>query len=495
MASRVNLRRVRALRSRIRRPSTPRPDSAPHPNDFRIDSMHRFLRALTGAAVFASGFAAHGQPLLPAAEPLYPVAVESAVVYGQGQVSNPVPGAKNLLLDLYRPVGAESTGQRSPAVVIIHGGGFTGGSRTQGDLVTIARAMAARGFVAVSIDYRLVPDGPVPSARVASLRGPATVGTSGADLAQRTAAVAAIDDALGAVDWLRANATRLNVDASRIGLLGGSAGAVTAVHLGYVLDDYGVAAMPFSFVVDLWGASIIPANDPAAAANHLEAGEPPLFVVHGTNDPTVPFAASELLVARAQGQRLAHEFHPITGGGHGFGAVGFFSAPISPGVTLFDRMLEWTVRTVRGQRTVTINYGMAGSWFNPATSGQGYLFEVEPVTQTLVVGWFAYDTTAGAGGALPGAEQRWFTAQGRYVGNRADLTVFQSRFGQLNRPNPVTTAPVGSMTVEFIDCGRATLTFNLGAFGVSGSVPIVRVLPDVLCQPMADGELRLPAAR
>ena len=208
--------------------------------------MHRFLRALTGAAVFASGFAAHGQPLLPAAEPLYPVAVESAVVYGQGQVSNPVPGAKNLLLDLYRPVGAESTGQRSPAVVIIHGGGFTGGSRTQGDLVTIARAMAARGFVAVSIDYRLVPDGPVPSARVASLRGPATVGTSGADLAQRTAAVAAIDDALGAVDWLRANATRLNVDASRIGLLGGSAGAVTAVHLGYVLDDYGVAAMPFS---------------------------------------------------------------------------------------------------------------------------------------------------------------------------------------------------------------------------------------------------------
>ncbi len=456
--------------------------------------MHPFHRAFAGLCLSASGLVAQAQPALPATEPLYPVAVESAVVYGQGQVGAPAPGSKNLLLDVYRPIGADTTGERSPAVLIIHGGGFTGGSRTQAELVTIARAMAARGFVAVSIDYRLVPDAPVPSARVASLRAPATAGTSGADLAQRTAAVAAVDDALSAVDWLRANASRLNVDPSRFGLLGGSAGAITAVHLGYVLDDYGIAANPFSFVVDLWGASLIPANDPVAAANHLESGEPPLFVVHGTNDPTVPFSASELLVARARAQRLVHDFHPVTGGGHGFGGVNFFSTQASPGVTLFDRMLEWTVGTVRGQRTVTINYGMAGSWFNPATSGQGYLFEVEPVTQTLVVGWFAYDTAAGAsGGGIAGAEQRWFTAQGRYVGNRADLTVFQTRFGQFNRATPVTTTPVGTMRVEFIDCSSATVTFNLSAFGLSGSVPIVRLLPDVVCQPIVDGELQIPA--
>lgn len=450
-------------------------------------------RALAGVCLFAIGHVAHAQPVLPAADAIYPVAVESAVVYGQGQVGAPAPGAKNLLLDLYRPVGAEATGQRSPALLIIHGGGFVGGSRTQGELVSIARAMAARGFVAMSIDYRLVPDRPEPSTRVASLRGPATAGTIGPDLAQRTAAVAAIDDALTAVDWLRANASRLNVDPSRIGLLGGSAGAVTAVHLGYVLDDYGVAASPFGFVVDLWGASTIPANDPVAAANHLEAGEPPLFVIHGTSDPTVPFAASELLVARARDQRLAHEFYPVVGAGHGFDGVDIFRLQASPGVTLFERMVEWMVRTVRGQRSVTINYGMVGSWFNPATSGQGYFFEVEPLAQTLVVGWFAYDTVAGgSGGALPGSEQRWFTAQGRYVGNRADLTVFQSRFGQLNRPDPVTTAPVGTLTVEFIDCSSATLTFNLSAFGARGTVPIVRALPDVVCQSIADGELQVP---
>ena len=457
--------------------------------------MHRFRRAVAGLWLAASGIVAQAQPALPAAAPLYPVAVESAVVFGQGQVGAPAPGSKNLLLDLYRPIGAEATGERSPALLIIHGGGFTGGSRTQAELVTIARAMAARGFVAVSIDYRLAPDAPVPSTRVASILGPATAGTSGADLAQRTAAVAAIDDGLTAVDWLQANANRFNIDPAQIGLLGGSAGAITAVHLGYILDDYGIAANPFSFVVDLWGASLIPANDPVAAANHLESGEPPLFIIHGTNDPTVPFSASELLVARAQSQRLAHEFHPVPGGGHGFGVGGadIFNVEASPGVTLFDRMLEWTVRTVRGQRTVAINSGMVGAWFNPATSGQGYFFDIDPVTQTLAVAWFVYDTAAGgSGGTLAGAEQRWFTAQGRYLGNRADLTVYQSRFGQFDNPIPVTTTPVGNLSVEFIDCGRATLTFNLSAFGLTGSVPIVRLLPDVVCQAIADGDLQIP---
>lgn len=218
------------------------------------DFMQSFRRAFAGLCLAASGIVAQAQPVLPAAEPVYPVAVESAIVYGQGQVGAPAPGSKNLLLDLYRPVGAEAAGERSPALVIIHGGGFTGGSRTQAELVTIARALAARGFVAVSIDYRLAPDAPVPSTRVASILGPATAGTSGADLAQRTAAVAAIDDGLTAVDWLQANANRFNIDPAQIGLLGGSAGAITAVHLGYILDDYGIAANPFSFVVDLWGA-------------------------------------------------------------------------------------------------------------------------------------------------------------------------------------------------------------------------------------------------
>ena len=310
--------------------------------------MHAFSRVLAGLYFALTCMAAHAQSTLPVFEPLFQLNVNSAVVYGQGQVNFPAPGQKALLLDLYRPVGANVGGVRSPAVVIIHGGGFQGGTRTQAELVTIARAMAARGFVAVSIDYRLVPDQPVLSTRVAKLLGPATVGTSGAILAQRIAAVAAIDDGLSAVDWLQANAAQLSLDPQRIGLLGGSAGAITAVHMGYILDNYGINATAFNFVVDLWGASLVPANDPIAASNHLETAESPLFVIHGTEDPTVQFVASELLVARAANQGVAHEFYPVLGAGHGFGAINIFTLEASPGVTLFDRMMTWTVQMALG---------------------------------------------------------------------------------------------------------------------------------------------------
>ncbi|MBK9656821.1 MAG: prolyl oligopeptidase family serine peptidase [Rhodanobacteraceae bacterium] len=248
-------------------------------------------------------------------------------------------------------------------------------------------------------------------------------------------------------------------------------------------------------MVDLWGASLIPANDPVAAANHLESGEPPLFIIHGSNDPTVPFSASELLVARAQSQRLAHEFHPVPGGGHGFGVGGadIFNVEASWGYAL--RSACWSGPYAPSAASARSPSTTAWSALvrNPATSGQGYFFDIDPVTQTLAVAWFVYDTAAGgSGGTLAGAEQRWFTAQGRYLGNRADLTVYQSRFGQFNNPIPVTTTPVGNLSVEFIDCGRATLTFNLSAFGLTGSVPIVRLLPDVVCQAIADGDLQIP---
>ncbi len=301
--------------------------------------------AFVGLCLAAISIGAKAQSVLPVFEPVFPVVVESAVIYGQGAVNAPAPGQKNLLLDLYRPVGANATAL-SPVIIIIHGGGFQGGTRTQSQLVTIARAMAARGFVAISIDYRLAPDQPAPSARVSSLLAPATAGTSGSTLLQRVAAVAAVDDALTAVDWLQANASQLSIDPTQIGLLGGSAGAITAIHLAYVLDNYGVAASPFNFVVDLWGASLIPADDPVAAANHLASGEPPLFIIHGTEDATVPFTGSELLVARAVNQQVAHEIYPIVGGGHGFGAINIFVLEASPGVTLSERMLQWTVQTV-----------------------------------------------------------------------------------------------------------------------------------------------------
>jgi hypothetical protein len=58
-----------------------------------------------------------------------------------------------------------------------------------------------------------------------------------------------------------------------------------------------------------------------------------------------------------------------------------------------------------GTQYITINAGHAGAWFNPDTSGQGQLIDVEPEEQFIFVAWFTYGEDSALG-------QRWLTAQG-----------------------------------------------------------------------------------
>lgn len=436
----------------------------------------------------------NAQPTLPTAEPMFEVNVTTGIVYGQGQVNSPSAGFKDLLLDLYEPIGSGENENLSPVVIIIHGGRFSFGSRQSAILRRIAKNMASHGYVVVSIDYRLIPDQPIPSDRVESLLNAAIIpGLSNESIAMAYAAISAIDDSLTATDWIQANAESHNIDPNLIGLLGGSAGAFTAVHLGYILNNYDITSPQFAFVVDFWGGSFIPANDRVAASNHLEYGEPALFIVHGTADDIVPIEFSELLAARAQEQRTPYEYYPIDGGGHGLYNIDIFTEEASPGVTLYDRMMQWTRLVISGKRNINVNYGMVGSWYNPNTPGQGFFIDIDPFSYSMFVGWFVYDTTLDVtGGEIPGSEQRWFTALGRYLGSHADLTVYQTRGGQFNLSTPVTNTPVGTLSIEFIDCDNANLTFNLELFNLTGTHSIQRLFPDSVCQLISDGLLQIP---
>ncbi|MCB1205490.1 MAG: alpha/beta hydrolase [Verrucomicrobiae bacterium] len=109
-------------------------------------------------------------------------------------------------LDLYRP---KARGEDLPAIVCIHGGGWYKGERSS--MTNLAMALAARGFVTVSISYRLSGEARFP---------------------------AAIQDAKAAVRWLRANAGIHGIDASRIGVTGLSAGG----HLAALLATSGGVA-------------------------------------------------------------------------------------------------------------------------------------------------------------------------------------------------------------------------------------------------------------
>jgi acetyl esterase/lipase len=108
------------------------------------------------------------------------------------------PGGHDLVLDLYRPVGARG---RLPVIVFLHGGGWSGGTRTTGP--DFKRFFAQDGFAMASIEYRLTPSVTFPSN---------------------------VEDVKTAVRWLRANADRLGLASDRIGIWGTSAGG----HLGAV---------------------------------------------------------------------------------------------------------------------------------------------------------------------------------------------------------------------------------------------------------------------
>ena len=92
-------------------------------------------------------------------DPIYAVKVTNDVVYATAQVQSPTPGEKSLLLDLYEPEG-NSAPRLRPGFVVIHGGGLARGDKRTENMVELCREFAARGYLCVSINYRLVPDDP-----------------------------------------------------------------------------------------------------------------------------------------------------------------------------------------------------------------------------------------------------------------------------------------------------------------------------------------------
>lgn len=267
-------------------------------------------------------------------DPQFAVQTLPAIVYGQGAVNPAAPASVDLLLDLYRPIGP-GVPSSLPGLLLIHGGGFSGGSRSQTQLVEIAEALASRGYIVASIDYRVLGDEPILSPEFEAMLSDASDPTNPV----ARAAIAGVEDAAAAYQWMAENAPAWSIDASRIAVGGGSAGAIIAVELAIALDDHGIPQVPsICCVIDLWGmAWPLPPSD-------LESGEPPIFSVHGELDTRVPFANAVALRDRALEVGVPFEFHPIAGAGHGFVYIDLFTIEAEPGVTLFDRAVHflWT---------------------------------------------------------------------------------------------------------------------------------------------------------
>lgn len=223
--------------------------------------------------------------------------------------------------DLYLPTNL-APGQRCPAVVIIHGGGWVGGDKGAAREINIGTNLATNGYVGFSINYVLAkPDRPVWPQN--------------------------LHDCKTAVRWLRKNADRLGVDAAHIGVIGGSAGGHLAAMLGLTgpesgLDPsgpYGEFSCRVQAAVDLYGPAdlmswlpnrpgmpMFPATRAekpdlyraASPATHADKSDPPILILHGTADKTVGVDQSQGLAAALAKAGVPHELLIIDGAPHSF---------------------------------------------------------------------------------------------------------------------------------------------------------------------------------
>jgi endo-1,4-beta-xylanase len=174
---------------------------------------------------------------------------------------------RSLTLDLYRP---DPVNAPTPVIVWIHG--TKGGDRTKA--TTPAAALVTPGYAVASIDYR-----------------------SAAPMAARVA------DAKAAVRWLRANATRFNIDPAKVGVIGYDSGATVAAMLGTAGDVAaldGVSGTPgqnsrVQAVVAAAGS--IDRAEPVNPIAYVTKDDPPTLILHGTADKVVPTLQSQALVS------------------------------------------------------------------------------------------------------------------------------------------------------------------------------------------------------
>jgi acetyl esterase/lipase len=241
------------------------------------------------------------------------VRVETALVYGKG-------GDQDLKLDLAMPPTGDGP---FPAVVCIHGGGWRAGKRE--DLRSLIETIAGRGFVAVTISYRLAPKAKFP---------------------------AQIEDCKAAVRWLRANAKKYKVDPKHIGAVGFSAGGHLVSLLGTtrkkddlegkggnpdessavqaVVNFFGptnfndkdwTEGVENTFLVPILGASY--KDKPGlykrlSPINYVTKEAPPFLFFHGTKDPLVGLRHSRQLAEKLKKAGVQATVVEMEGEGHGW---------------------------------------------------------------------------------------------------------------------------------------------------------------------------------
>lgn len=191
---------------------------------------------------------------------------------------------EDLFMDIYTPAG--DVHNKRPLVIFAHAGGFLNGAKDVDDMVALCDSFARKGYITASIAYR---------------KGFNPLGTGSAE----RAVYRGIQDGKAAVRFFKEYATTYGIDTNNIFFGGMSAGGYIALHVGYMdketerpastfgggtVNDLGCLdcsgnnyqhTSKIKGVLDYWGA--------VQDTTIIESGNVPIMIMHGENDPTVPF--------------------------------------------------------------------------------------------------------------------------------------------------------------------------------------------------------------
>lgn len=232
-------------------------------------------------------------------------------------------------LDVYLPKAPASS--PAPAIIVIHGGGWAGGSRSSRVVRDLAETFTQEGYVVFSISYKLMEYDRDERGRILY---PVKVDAFPQNLY----------DCKSAIQWVRKQAKTYGVDPARIALIGYSAGGHLALLTGMTHGtnhDTGGLYPDFSTevsgIITLYGPTNLrwfgshmfhgPTEhkmDDYSPINYIGADIPPLLIIHGTADGTVSYGNAtrfvDALIAfeAKEAESLDYTMITVGGGGHHF---------------------------------------------------------------------------------------------------------------------------------------------------------------------------------
>jgi acetyl esterase/lipase len=241
-----------------------------------------------------------------------------------------------LKMDIYRP---QRSAAPTPALLYVHGGGWTGGDKRSGEGIRDIPELLARGYLVAAVNYRLAPRYKFP---------------------------AMIEDVKCAVRFLRANAERFSINPEKIGAWGGSAGGHLVALLGtadatagWDVGQYLEQSSRVQAVVDMYGPTdltvLFEGANPrlmeqvfgtsdrnsetlqkASPVNWVSSDDPPFLILHGERDPLVPVSQSQIFYEKLRAAGVPATFVIVKNAGHGFAPLG---GPISPSRQELTKMI------------------------------------------------------------------------------------------------------------------------------------------------------------